>query len=607
MPAAKTTPAPLEALVRYVPSPIVHRFVGNPAPPRSPTAERFPTAVLFADISGFTALTELLAQQHDAAGAEELVRLLNVYFGQLIDVVIAHGGDVTKFAGDALLAFWPALATDEDLPTVTRRAAQCGLAVQTMLHDYEATEGVRLSLRVSIGAGEVSMVHVGGVLRRWEFMVAGAPLVQASLAKQHAQPGEVVLSPEAWRLVHHQCLGQLLPVGHMRLDAVHTPLPVQPATPLTLRPELDAALRTYIPAAILPRLTAGQSEWLAELRQVTVLFINLPDLGYTTPLARAQTVMRGLQAALYRYEGSINKLSVDDKGVTLVAVLGLPPLSHEDDAVRGVQAALAMQGTLRGLGVRGAFGVTTGRAFCGPIGNAMRCEYTVMGDVVNLAARLMQAAPDDVLCDAATYQVTQGRLRFDALPAIRVKGKLEPVAVYRPREQAHKPVDSYTSSIGQTMGQRTSEGVMTSRLDHLPPEHQLLLKVASVIGRVFSWRILCAIHPIYTGKASLAAAVTALLRADLILPHTPEPDVAYRFRYGITQKVMYNRMLFVQRRQLHRAVAEWYEHTYANDLAPLYPLLAHHWSMAEDAANAIAYTTSLPLVDNANKSMRYNK
>lgn len=157
-------------------------------------------------------------------------------------------------------------------------------------------------------------------------------------------------------------------------------------------PELETALRAYIPGAILARLAAGQSGWLAELRRVTILFINLPDLTYTTPLEQSQAAMQALQTALYRYEGSVNKINVDDKGATLVAALGLPPLTHEDDPMRGVQTALGMHTALQKLGWRCAIGITTGRAFCGSVGNATRREYTMMGDRVNLAARLMQAA-----------------------------------------------------------------------------------------------------------------------------------------------------------------------------------------------------------------------
>ena len=72
------------------------------------------SAVLFADISGFTALSERLAAK-GADGVEELTQILNAYFGRLIEVIVDHGGDVVKFAGDALLAFWP-VRTQHDLP-----------------------------------------------------------------------------------------------------------------------------------------------------------------------------------------------------------------------------------------------------------------------------------------------------------------------------------------------------------------------------------------------------------------------------------------------------------------------------------------------------------
>src|SRR5262249_54660088 len=145
-----------------------------------------------------------------------------------------------------------------------------------------------------------------------------------------------------------------------------------------------------------------------------------------------QTVLAATQEELYHYEGSLNKLSVDEKGVTLVAALGLPPLSHEDDELRGVLAGLAIHARLQQLGWPCSVGVTTGQVFCGTVGNDTRCEYTVIGDVVNLSARLMQAAHGGILCDAATRQAVGDRLPWEALPPVSVKGKEEPVAVFRP-------------------------------------------------------------------------------------------------------------------------------------------------------------------------------
>ncbi len=420
----------LETLASYVPRLIVNRFAAHPAAMTEPVAERFPASLLFADITGFTTLTERLAKR-GPAGAEQVSALLNDYFGRLIDLVVAHGGDVVKFAGDALLAVWP--ATDDALSRVTHRAAQCGLIAQKTLHNYEPFEDVRLSLRISIGAGEMFAVHLGGMHDRWEFIVAGEPLVQLRTVKRHAQPGDALLSPQAWALVQDYCVGHPLPSGDVLLGGVHTPPPpFEPPAAAALPAEAENALRAYIPNSALARLAAGQTGWMAELRRVTVVFLNLPDLNYTTSLDHAQDVMRAMQMTLYRYEGSINKLSVDDQGVSLIAALGLPPLAHEDDAVRGVQVALALQAAAHERGLRSAIGVTTGRMFCGSVGNARRRDYTLVGDVVNLATRLMQNAPDDIFCDEGTVQTTSTRIAFEPLGAIKVKGKAEPVAIYRP-------------------------------------------------------------------------------------------------------------------------------------------------------------------------------
>src|SRR5207244_7841419 len=139
-----------------------------------------------------------------------------------------------------------------------QRGAQWGLAVQAALHDYQEAEGVRLSLRVGIGAGEILTMHLGGRFGRWEFLPTGAPLVQSNLAEQEAEPGEVVLSPEVWRLGQNQFVGQPLPSGNVRLEAMPAPLPlraIRPPPPLTS--EVATALRAYIPGAIFSRLTAG--------------------------------------------------------------------------------------------------------------------------------------------------------------------------------------------------------------------------------------------------------------------------------------------------------------------------------------------------------------
>src|SRR6476659_6414990 len=116
----------IETLNSYVPRLVTRRLAADPAPLAGPVSDHLPAAMLFADISGFTAMTEQLLQQ-GPQGLEQITEILNSYFGRLIALIGAHGGDVVKFAGDAVLALWPAGA--DDLAAAVQRAAACGLAV----------------------------------------------------------------------------------------------------------------------------------------------------------------------------------------------------------------------------------------------------------------------------------------------------------------------------------------------------------------------------------------------------------------------------------------------------------------------------------------------
>lgn len=192
-------------------------------------------AVLFADASGFTAMTQLLARKPN--GAEELTRIINNFFSRLLKVVDAFGGDVVKFSGDALSIVW---FVDEEesertegyvapsLAVATMRACACAQELHTKLDQYLAikptatTPAVRLRLHMGIGAGRLTSVHVGGVFKRWEYILAGPPMTQIAIAEPLARPGETVISPEAAELagktiVRKSTVGELID-GKQRPD-----------------------------------------------------------------------------------------------------------------------------------------------------------------------------------------------------------------------------------------------------------------------------------------------------------------------------------------------------------------------------------------------------
>jgi class 3 adenylate cyclase/tetratricopeptide (TPR) repeat protein len=440
-------PVSLDTLASYVPRLVIRRLAANPYPLTEPREEYVSGALLFADIAGFGRLADQLAQNH-WAGAEELTDLLNQYFGLLIRHVHEEGGDVVKFAGDAMLAFWPVNQVWDTLEAATLAAARCGLIVQSALSKYQKST-IELKLRIFLVAGEFRILELGGVAGRWEMLLTGPPLDDFKYAGQISEVGKVVASPTAWSLLKPVCQGQVH--GNGSAVIVQVPPPEKPAGFLAppLTSQMEAGLRGSLPAGIAARLAAGQQEWMAELRQISVVFMNLPWLNSSIPLSMAQSVVDTIERTVIDRQGSLNKLSMDEKGVTAVVVFGLPPWTHEDDPQRAVLAARGLLAVLNEAGHATQIGITTGTCFCGLVGSDERREYTVIGDTVNLAARLMQQAKNRILCDAATAELAQDRFRFSEHEPIAVKGKEDPVAVFEPLEQRQSSRLSQSATIGQ--------------------------------------------------------------------------------------------------------------------------------------------------------------
>lgn len=419
----------LDTLASYVPTVILDRLSQRPEPLRAPLAETRTGALLLADISDFTRLTRL-HDGHRAAGAERLGRTLSDVFADLIQLIHAQGGDVLTFAGDAMLAFWP--ATQPDGALANERAATCALGMQAALHHRRDLAQHGITLRIGLATGPITLLHVGGHGDRWDMLVTGPCLAELSRAKQSASPGEVVATPAVWQAVRDRCTGVPAADGYVRLTAATRALRWQARPVPALHAGMQRALHQYLPPSVRERLLAGQTDWLADLRQVTAVFVSLPDLGADTALAEAQRIMARIQAILARFEGSIKELTIDDHGAALVAVFGLPPLSHADDAARSVRAALAIHEQLQSDDTRHALGVATGQAFCGVVGNERRRHFAILGDVMVRAARMMQMADTTVWCDQATARSAGHQIHFRRLAPITLKGMDHPVPAFVP-------------------------------------------------------------------------------------------------------------------------------------------------------------------------------
>jgi class 3 adenylate cyclase/tetratricopeptide (TPR) repeat protein len=179
-------------------------------------------------------------------------------------------------------------------------------------------------------------------------------------------------------------------------------------------------------------------------KTVTVVFCDVvgsTELGERLDPEVLRAVMSRFYAAVRgpvrRYGGTVEKVIGD----AVVAVFGTPVV-HEDDALRAVRAALEMSEAVRELGdVQARIGVNTGDVLAR---DATLGESLVVGDAVNIAARLEQAAaPGTVLVGEATWSLVAHAARGEPVPPVLAKGKREPLVAWRldgvdPRAGGHR-------------------------------------------------------------------------------------------------------------------------------------------------------------------------
>ncbi len=132
----------------------------------------------------------------------------------------------------------------------------------------------------------------------------------------------------------------------------------------------------------------------------------------------------------------------------------------------------------------------------------------------------------------------------------------------------------------------TLRGVIVARIDSLAENTKEVLKIASVIGRSFFYRVLKAVCE---DKEGLDMHLEKLQQLELIREKSPFPEIEYTFKHTLTQEVTYESILLKRRRELHRRVGQCFEELFASRLEEFYGLLAYHFAQAEDWEKAQDY------------------
>jgi class 3 adenylate cyclase/tetratricopeptide (TPR) repeat protein len=444
---------------------------------RRPLPQSSTGSVLTADVSGFSALANRLVRAlGPKLGAEALSDCVDPVFEALISQLHAYGGSAIGFAGDGVTCWLDdGSAALVDAAPSSSRAAGCALAVQARMADLTGRvahdgEPLHLALRIGIAAGSAKRFLVGDPGVRVMEMVAGSTVSRAAAAEALASPGDVVVSRE---IVDASAMrAEPLADGSLaRIEALLADVPQSPWPDVGERPA-DDRLREWHHAELLSHVLAG-SELVGDLRPAAVLFAHLGGIDYDAePRAgeRLDARVRAVQQSLARHGGTLIDVAIDHKGTYACCVVGAP-VSHPDNTRRAAEAALDLQSAATEAGWPGGVpvGISEGRVWAGTYGTTARSGYSIRGDPVNLAARLMQrAVPGEILLSPAAAATLGATHDLRPLGEVALKGQssLVDVSALSGRRRAAARSSAHRSAI-RLIGREAELQLVTSSLDEV--------------------------------------------------------------------------------------------------------------------------------------------
>ena len=374
-------------------------------------------SLAFVDISGFTRLTEQLARR-GKVGAEEMSDILSATFAALLTEARDDGADLVKWGGDAMLLLFQG-------PDHAARAARAAHRMRGMLAVIGRirTASGNVSLRMSVGvhSGDFDFFLVGDPVLHEELIISGPGASVTAITEAAAAAGQIGLSRATAALLDPRLLGPPLLDGRLLRSApvlgevVTVPVQSHPTDPGRL-----------LPPPIREHLLDGELE--PEHRLITVAFVEfsgadrLLETAGSEALAEAlDAVVRNVQHACADLDVTFFETDINRDGGKIMLTAGAPH-SADHDEERMLRVARLVLDRAGALPLR--IGINRGHVFAGDFGPSFRRTYSVKGDAINLAARVMgKARPGQALATVEVVARSQTVFRTTELAPFRVKGK----------------------------------------------------------------------------------------------------------------------------------------------------------------------------------------
>jgi len=383
----------------------------------------------FADISGFTALSEKLSRR-GRIGGEELVETLSRVFGGMLDSARERDGMLLKFGGDALLFLFKG---DDHALRAASTAVEMRQALRKAKEIPTSVGPLALSMSVGLHSGTIHFFLVGATHR--ELVLAGRDASTAAAIESAANAGEIGLSLEAAARLPAAAV-RAREDGLLLLRWRRAPGPPAGASPG--RPADEAIVRSLFPQVLGETLARGAPE--PEHRVACIAFVRFSGTDALLERDGADAVAEALDATIGTAQRifaaediTLLAVDIDKDGGKLFLGSGVPHAS-EDDEGRMLRALRRLADARTPLPLQ--FGVNRGHVFAAEVGTRRRAAYSAMGDTTNTAARICaKAPPGEIYAHPSVLVHSRTKYATEAVGPFTFKGKKAPQVLYRVGEE----------------------------------------------------------------------------------------------------------------------------------------------------------------------------
>ncbi len=361
--------------------------------------------IIFFDISGFTSITERVTSE-GYYGVEVITNILNSYFDIMVPLIHKNGGSIVKFSGDAFLAMFPLEKTRffTRMTAYKEEVAQCLSELNKQFQDLYNFE---ISIHGGYSYGQVKVQLVSNRKQIYDYIVIGNAVSEAYELCNQAQTGEILGNEIVDVDVFEQNRPSLLELAEVR----------------------SSLIESFITREVGSKLTEALFE--AELRFCSILFVGIVPINNDFfTVEQLQRCYQAVSDVVATTGGMINKIDYTDKGYMLIITYGQLVI-YDDQIMRAVKCAQELT-KIEDKDFYFKIGFTTGSIYSGKIGSNIRAEFGIIGNAINISARLMS------LCKANEVTFSQQILSsirkytsYNFIGKQKLKGIKDDIEVYK--------------------------------------------------------------------------------------------------------------------------------------------------------------------------------